>query len=293
MGVITAANPNIFKSANIVFSKVKRFLSSYHAANLIDEGEFPTYVKEALGELSIGAYRENDAVIKVKNYKALLPKDFSMLYAAYKCSSHFGPHDLVHPQGTTSVFNDVTWELLEGGKGCEISCEESRGIIEKVTVRQYVKEHTVTGNLTNPVLLSLSPNVKRNKCAEDCQNLLATSPYEITIDNGFLITNFNEDYVYLKYWEFPKDDDGVPMIPDIDEIEAVVEWYIIHQLLLKWQYNKEVTDIERTVSDAERKYTNALANAKYYLKLPSFSSMVNTLRRQRSTNLLMLISQQG
>lgn len=293
MSTIDPSNQNIFKSGNILFSKVKRFLSSYEAANLIDEGEFPIYVKEVLRDLGIGVYRENDAVIKVKNYKARLPQGFSVLYAAYKCTPSFNTKDLTHSQGTTTVFNDITWEILEGGKGCDIVCAEEKGVIEKITVRQYVKEHASTSNLTNPVLLRLSPNVKKSKCVDDCQNLLASSPYEISIDDGFLITNFNEDCVYLKYYEFPTDEEGLPMIPDIEDVEKAIEWYIIYQLLLKWFLNSEVPDLQNRWQFAEQKYNEAFAKAKYYLKLPSFSNMVNQIRRQRSTNLLILMSQQG
>jgi hypothetical protein len=294
MSVIDASNTTIFKDSSILFSKVKRFLSSYGAANLIDEGEFPTYVKEILKDLGIGVYKENDAILKVKNYKAKLPKNFEVLYAAYKCTPTFNVKDTIHPQSTVSVFNDVTWELLEGGDKCQIDCQRQPGnILEKITVRQYVQEKTITGNFTNPILLRLSPNVKKNKCAEDCENILASSPYEITLDDGFIITNFNEDNIYLKFYEFPLDENGIPLIPGIDEVEKTIEWYIIYQLLLKWYINGEVADIQGRMQYAENQYLAAYANAKYTLKLPSFASMINVLRRQRSTNLLMLMSQQG
>lgn len=294
MATITPDNPNKFKNGDIIFSKVNRFLHSYKDANLIDEGEFPTYVKEVLRELGIGVYKEQDAILKVKNYKAKLPLGFSVLYAAYKCTPSFNVKDTIHPQSTVSVFNDVTWELVEGGHdGCIIDCCKQDGIIEKITVRQNVEEKTLTANFVNPVLLRLSPNVKKSKCTDDCENLLASSPFEISIDDGFLITNFNEDSVYIKYYEFPTDEDGMPMIPDIEEVEKTIEWYIIYQLLLRWHVNKEVSDIERTLALAENKYKEFMGKSKYYLKLPSFSNMVNNIRRQRSTNLLMLIAQQG
>ena len=293
MGVISAANTTIFRDSSILFSKVKRFLSSYNAANLLDEGEFGVYAKEVLKDLGIGVYKESETITKVKNYKAVLPKGFSVLYAAYKCTPSFDSKNTTHLQNTTSVFNDVTWELLEGGDKCEIDCCREQGIIEKITVRQYVNEQTITGNLVNPILLRLSPNVKRNKHSEDCENLLASSPYEITIDNNFIITNFNNDYIYLKYYEFPLDENGVPLIPDIDEVEKTIEWYIIYQIMLKWFMNGEVPDIQNRMSYAENQYLVALAGSKYVLRLPAFSDMINVLRRQRSTNLLMLMSQQG
>lgn len=300
MGVISADNTNLFKTSDYVFSKVKRFLSSYNAANLIDEGEFGTYVKEVLRDLGIGVYKETDAVLRVKNYKARLPEGFTTLYAAYKCTPYFDQQDRTHYQGGVSVFNDVTWELLEkdkycGSGVCDISFDRQPGsIIEKISVRQYVKEEVVSsGSLTNPILLRLSPNVKKSKCSEDCENLLASSPYEISIEDGFIMTNFNDDCIYMKYYEFPLDENGVPMIPDIEDVQKTIEWYIIYQLLLKWFINGEVPDLQNRWQFAQQEYEKFFAKSKYYLKLPSFLGMVNQIRRQRSTNLLTLISQQG
>lgn len=293
MSIIDASNTTKFRDSSVLFSKVKRFLSSYGDANLIDEGEFPVYANEVLNDLGIGVFKESDAVMKVSNYKATLPKGFKVLYAAYKCTPFFNAKDTIHPQSTVSIFNDVTWELLESNDKCEIDCCIEKGVIEKITVRQYVQEKTITGHMTNPVLLRLSPNVKKSKCVDDCDNLLASSPYEITLDNNNIITNFNDDYIYMKYYEFPLDENGMPLIPDIDEVEKAIEWYIIYQVMLKWFMNNEVQDVQNRMQYAENQYTQYLAGAKYYLKLPSFSSMVNYLRRKRSTNLLMLIAQQA
>lgn len=294
MGKISAENPNLFKSADFIFSKVKRTLSSYKAANLIDEGEFPTYVKEVIRDIGIGVYREQDAVMRVKDYKAPLPDGFFLLYAAYKCTPYFDTRDLIHPQGTVSVFNDVTWELLKNdADSCEVDACEDNKIIEKITVRQYIKEVPRVGELVNPVLLRLSPNVNRKKCTSDCQNLLASSIYEITIDDGLIMTNFNNDMIYMKYYEFALDSNGVPLVIDDEKVEKAVELYIIYQLLYKWWLNNEVPDLERKWQDAEVKYEKAIAEAKYWAKFPTFGGMLNLTRRQRTTNLLMIIGQEG
>lgn len=293
MGVITAESNNYFKPASGLFSRVNRFLSTYGTANLIDEGEFPTYVKEVLRELGIGVYKEQDAVIKVKNFKAPLPKDFSVLYAAYKCTPSFNEKDRIHPQGGASVFSDITWEVLGTTDGCEVDCcTNDSKIIEKVTVRRYVETKAESsGSFTNPILLRLSPNVKADKCTEDCQNLLASSAFEITINNGFIFTNFDKDHIYIKYWGMATDENGVPEIPDIEKVEKAIEWYIIWQLSLKWWFNNQVPDLERRWQYAEQQYNDWFEKARYERKMPSFSRMVNWIRRNRGTNKVQLFSQ--
>lgn len=294
MGVISPDSYIDFKTTEELFGKVKRFLSSYDDASLLDDGEFDVYVKEVLRSLGIGVYRENDAILSVKNYKARLPESFSVLYAAYKCTPFFSQKDLIHHQNTISVFNDVTWEVIQGGKnGAEINCCEEKGILERITVRQYVKEKAVDVDFKNPVLLRLSPNVHRGVRVDNCQNLLASSPFEITIRDGYVYTNFTDDNIYMKFYEFPTDENGLPMIPDIEEIEKTIEWYIIFQVLLKFYMNAEVPDIQNRWQLAEQKYKEAYAEAKYLNKLPTFSGSVNMIRRNRTSNLLMIIAQQG
>src|SRR3954468_16670538 len=86
MGVISPTNTTEFKSAEFVYSKVRRFLSSYDAANLIDEGEFPTYAKEVIRSIGNGAYIEGQAVLIPNNFQCALPDDFGFFHAVYKCS---------------------------------------------------------------------------------------------------------------------------------------------------------------------------------------------------------------
>lgn len=294
MSVITGESTQYFKSASALFSKAKRFLSTYDTANLIDEGEFPTYVKEVLRLLGVGVYKEQDAVLRVKNFKAVLPDDFAVLYAAYKCTPGFTQKDLIHPQGGLSVFNDITWEVLGSKNGCEIEMcrRDDDKVLERITVRRYVEEkNTVIANLMNPILLRLSPNVKRNKCTEDCENILASAPYEITISDGFLYTNFDKDCIYIKYYGLALDESGVPEIPDVERIEKAIEWYIIYQLSLKWWFNNQVPDLEKRWQYAEVQYNNWFEQARYERKLPSFSRMINLIRRQRSTNKVQLMRQ--
>lgn len=292
MSTITPELNGVFKSAAPLFSKVRRFLTSYNAANAIDDGEFPTYVGEVLGSLGIGIFAEKDAVVKVKNFKAKLPRDFSVLYAAYKCTPSLNTKDTIHPQGGVSVFNDITWEVLEASPGCEIDvCTSNTKVIEKVTVRQFVKEEHLTTNFVNPVLLRLSPNTKRDKCLHDCANLLASSVYEITLDEGFIYTNFDNDAILLKYYALPLDENGIPSIPDIEWVERAIEWYIIYRITLQWWYNSSVPDLEKRLQYAEAKYNEFYDKSKFWIKHPSFSRVINLIRRVRSTNKVALMQQ--
>jgi hypothetical protein len=290
MSVITPDNNDVFKSARIVFAKVRRFLSSYGDANMIDEGEFPTYVNEILRLLGIAVYKESDAVVKIKNYKGKLPCDFAQLYAAYKCTPYVMSTNAVnHPQGQPiSVYNDVTWELLEASAGCDIQTLQVTNndpkIIEHISVRQYVREERQELNFRDPILLRLSPNMRRDLCGDDCTNTFSTSPFEIAISSNQILTNFKDDAVYMKYYAFPKDEDGIPMIMDEERLEKCIEWYIIYQETLRWWMNGSVPNLENRWQYAENKYNEWMAKRRNFQKTPSFAQQVNSIRRNRAVN---------
>jgi hypothetical protein len=51
-------------------------------------------------------------------------------------------------------------------------------------------------------------------------------------------------------------------------------------------FNSTVPDIMNKVAKAEKEYMDAITEAKYYLKMPSFQTSINLIRRKRSTNKL-------
>lgn len=290
MGIISGSSANKFKSSSYIYGNVKRFLNSFDAAGLIDEGEFDKLVRDILGQLGIGAYKESKAVMRVKDFKAQLPDDFSQLYVAYKCSLlNESVKKEAHQQQNVAFVIDVTDEIVESNN-CEINCYENNNmILEKITIKTTVelekdRNHSLT--FGNVIPLRLSPNVNRDFCVNDCHNLHVSSQLEISINNGYIYTNFNDDFIYIKYYAIPIDEDGNIQIPDIESksIEKAIETYLIYMILSTLWYNGQAPDLESRKIDAERNFNKAFAQARYEIKLPSFSEMVNTIRTKRSIN---------
>jgi hypothetical protein len=82
MSIIDRNNNITFKSADYVIADVKRFLKSYDSANLIDEGEFPTYIRNVLKELGRKVMKGSEAIIKADKREIVLPSDYEEIYDA-------------------------------------------------------------------------------------------------------------------------------------------------------------------------------------------------------------------
>ena len=114
MGTITGSGLNSFKSANFLYSKIKREFRSFVSVNLLDDADFPQYTADVLNELGNIAYKEAVALIEIQNGRGELPEDFKRLYAAYsaKCnSSSFIQNKLI--QNTQVFENDITEEIIQ------------------------------------------------------------------------------------------------------------------------------------------------------------------------------------
>lgn len=290
MGLITGSNITQHKSAEFLYSKIKREFKSFDSSNLIDDADFPEYTAEVLKSLGVGTYIEERVVLNVKNYRVKLPNDFKQIYAAYRCNDCSIEHGGRHLQNKFILENDITCEVLGRKTGCEVNCECPDKIIERVTVKQYVNDQCYNYNYSNPRLLKLSPNVKQH-CAEDCLNLLVSCPDEITINNGYINTNFPEGAILLQYYAFPTDEDGSVMIPDVIQIEKAIEAYIKWQLFMNFWITGDVSDSVQKMQYLQNEYEKAFAEAKYILKMPSFNGLVNSIRNQRGINKLSYFSQ--
>lgn len=298
MGTITGYNQNNFKSAEYIYSKIKREFSSFGFVNLIDDSDFPLYTSEVLKKLGNSSYKEGEAITKVKDGKAHLPEDFMQLYAAYKCHHCDYENDLLLLQNRNVYLNKIECNVLCRKNDCFLECQDTDKLLERVIVRQYVKDGTLTHTYRHPTLLKLSPNVKQH-CSEDCLNLLNENHNnrhghhdEISINNRCIYTNFHDGDIYLQYYAFPQDDNGLPLVPDIIEVEKAIESYIKWQLLLSWWITGAVSDIIQKVQYYEAEYEKWMAEARYIGKLPAFSTMVNSIRNQRGLNMVTFFSQQ-
>lgn len=291
MGNITGYSQNNFKSAKYVFSKIKRDFRSFNSANLLDENDFPQYVADILKQIGNSAFKEERAVLIVKNGKAKLPKDFMQLHAAYKCCGDNNNNSRQHLQRKSVFENHIDCDIVKVKRGCEIECDNNNGLIQRVTIKEYVNDNDCNIQNYNRVsLLKLSPNVRQH-CADDCLNFLCSAQDEITINNRAIFTNFDDGDIFMLYYAFPYDEDGIPMIPDNVEMEKLLEMYIKWQVLLNYWTVSDVPDILQRAQYYEAAYNKAHAEVNFNSKLPGFSTLTNDIRSRRGINKTAFFSQ--
>lgn len=293
MGQINSNNKIEFVSANEIYDKIRRDFNSFGSTNLLDETEWASYVYEVLSRLGVGILKEEQAIVKINNsFIGDLPFDFKELYAAYKCTPSFSSQDNIYPQQVVKMWVDVACSTYKQTKDCEINCCcPNQELVEKIEMRTYIGGENRTMSFVNPILLRLSPNVRPDKRSGDCKNILYSSPFEITITDHSIITNFKNDCVYMQYYAFPYDEDRNPMVPDVEEIKKAIEWWIKYNITLNMFFNESVQNITNKWQKAEQEFDFWFAESKYLLKLPAFNTLVNAIRNKRSINKVSFFSQ--
>lgn len=282
MGQINPANTLTFKSTDTLFSRVRKRLKSFNAAGLIDEGDFYYWIKEVIEKLGVSVYQEQKAVLDVVNFKTSLPDNFSYLYAAYKCTPSIsdGSKNTLYPQTGFVFYTEETHQPYVKCKSCyaaKIDYVEG----DKITIRTYLEGQPSVLNFSSPVLLKLSKNSK-GICDDKCKNLFSTCVHEITIDNGVIYTNFDNDSIYMEYYGLAIDpESGLPMIPDNTFIEKAIEDYLIYQIFEALWFNGDAPDMDKKYQVAKMNYEESLKTALYWVKLPSFQTVINKMRFDR------------
>lgn len=291
MGKITGAGLNNFKSAEYLYSKIKREFKSFAAVNLLDDLDFPQYTADVLNMLGNIAYKESIELLHLENGKADLPCDFKQLYAAYNAKDKKENYLERKILQNSQVFeNDITDEVIQTYyDGACLNCNKDEKVLQRITIRQYVNEGILNTEYDELELLTPSPNAQKY-CINNKLKIHQSKAKEFTINNKQIFTNFKCDRIVLQYYAFPIDENGMPEIPDIIEIERAVEWYIKWQILLNFWLVDDVQNVVNKWQKAEELFNHYFGEAKYIGKLPSFSTLVNYLRNVRGINKLQAMS---
>lgn len=213
-----------------IIAEVKNSLKQYDAAQLIDELSIIDNTFKALRKFGDLITNEYEIVVPVRDGKGVLPKNFSTLVFAIKCDKGWVDSDLEQDILQNSFFWKERTEKTDTWNECKDCSKEhsEKTIVEKI----YFRDKETRFCYKNPTLLKLNKYSKKDFISKNCLNkTVKNCPYEISINNTTLYTNFKEGEVFIKYHGFELDENGKPFIPETPQER--LETYLTYHLKRK------------------------------------------------------------
>lgn len=258
-----------FKSSEQLIARVNEQLHSYQSSGMLDEGEYYRWIKEVLGKLNTPAFSTVHTIIDVEDGMVPIPEDLYQIWAIYRYAEK-----TEYTPTTKNLQNQIAIRSVEAeidGK-CVDPCEIEKFTPELLIAKVYVNTvpHQVT--YTGGQLLTLK-NFKVEKCNRESPSIHNKSSLEVTMDNDNFYFNFETGSVYLQYHRLMVDEDGIPMVPDVIQIEQAIESFIIYKIFQKLYFNGTMDALQR-MEYSEQKWNEHYRTAVSWVKLASAKSLI-------------------
>jgi hypothetical protein len=254
-----------------LIAEVKQELKTYFEAGAVSEVLIPSFIDQALRKLKVLALRPEEAVIRFENYKSEMPYDFYLLdYAIMYSSEVFWNNGVTSMQGY--------WYKSVQGDPCVTS--NNMEIYETLSIptpgfRISMKEPKWIRVYTDSTSL----------CTENCPNLKSSSTDIIKINQHKKVSaSFQEGCVYVKYFSRPVDDYGIPMIPEVEEVEEYIKSYLKYKFF-EQMWHSVMDESSKQVGEKlmyyKREQLEKLQAAFNYLMTKSKQQMADAIVRTR------------
>lgn len=266
-----------FISSVPVIAEVKLQLKNYFESGLLTEAVIPTYIDNAMRKLGTLGNQPNMYIMPIASYTGELPSDFHKLIFAY---TYDYTYEYQGSLPTTTGWYTSCTEVTG-------SCPSTTEVFEKIVIESQAYKI----QLRNPLLLKVV--FSDNYCTLDSPNYSAACHDELVIKGNIVTTTFPDGYVYIKYFMKPTDDDGIPLIPEIIEVEDYIKSWCKYQLMEQVfngssieTYNQARDKFDYYRQDAYRKFESALNT----LKMQDKDQVKRGISRQKKTNLKHIIT---
>ena len=254
-----------------LIAEVKQELKTYFEAGAVSEVLIPSFIDQALRKLKVLALRPEEAVIRFENYKSEMPYDFYLLdYAIMYSSEVFWNNGVTSMQGS--------WYKEVQGDPC--ATNSNIQIYETLSIptpgfRISMKE---------PKWIRVYAD-STSLCTEDCPNLKASSTDIIKINQHKKVSaSFQEGCVYVKYFSRPVDDYGIPMIPEVLEVEEYIKSYLKYKFFEQMWHSvmdESTKQVTEKLMYYKREQLEKLQAAFNYLMTKSKQQMADAVVRTR------------
>lgn len=269
-----------FKKSDELIERVKETLSSYQAAGMIDEGMFYRWIKEILAKLNIPAYTPVHRIQDIEGGEMDIPDDLYNIWTIWRYNEW---SEVPSPQ---QIRNDVIRERV-GEYHCTDTCNDPCDVCEfeqkfdTLVIKHYVDYTRLYERCYKKGELLKLRNYKVDRCDKQSPSIHNNSSLEVTMDNNKFYFTFEKGSIYIQYFKMLEDENGLPMIPDVVQIEQAIEDYIIYKIFQKLYYNGE-GDFQHLKRESEVAYRASYATALSWVKLPTAAKMVEYINLLRN-----------
>lgn len=228
-----------------LIAEVRNSLKQYDSAQLIDDLSIYNWTFSALKKFGNLITSEHQVVIDVEKSLAKLPDNFYSLKKAIKCDSGWYESELEEDVLQGSYFWKERTEKADTWNRCT-DCEKEfteKTVVEKI----YFRNKETKFCYKNPIYLKLGKHINKDFYSKDCANkYVKNCPYEITINNKTLYTNFDCGKIFIEYYGLELDTDGKPYIPETpqDRLETYLTYHIKRKIYEDVYLNSDDTGIE-------------------------------------------------
>lgn len=212
-------------TAEPLFAEVKTELSSYFESGALTELMLPTYVDQCLRKLKFLPLKPETGVLVFEDYKSRMPEDFHALDYAVAYETQEVIKGAI-PQTEGYYYKSVTCIGSTCDADCYPTCDPKYEIYETITTPST--SGTTGLKLYRPRWIRVYYGCQQY-CTEDCPNIrgkIMSNDVINILEKGVVIANFQKGCVYIRYYSKPIGDDGIPMIPEVLEIEEYVKAHI-------------------------------------------------------------------
>lgn len=251
-------------------AEIKSSMKQYDSANLIDDVSVHNWVVDGLKRFGGLPTIKIEKSIEVKNRKASLPSGFKSLKLALKCDPYRYECDEKGQEVLQDFYFYKTWESSDTHwnfcNPCQ-TCETESAIVEKVYFNNGGRANFY---YNNPYELKLVSYTQKDICLDGCANLhVKESPYEISINNKTLYTNFSKGVIYMVYNGFEEDEDGFVIIPETNQgwLKQYLEYNVKRRIIEDILGNSDNSTNEMTLYQIyQNNELQSFSNAKTELK---------------------------
>lgn len=191
-------------------AEIEVVFSSYAESNDIDKQSIKTWLIQALRKFGKNICEKNEAIVEIKNSRALLPENFKSLTMALKVFTEEDIEEKKEGEFITKrqfIENPAIWDSVI--QDYVVNYCETKIVTEKIFARR--QHHRVC----DMQILSLGEYMNKETIDVDCVNICPSirnqNPNVITINNRTLNANFKEGLVYLQYNSLPSIDGEIAL----------------------------------------------------------------------------------